>query len=133
MFDIERIADDLVQFIFDRDCRVMVGWIPLTYTEKSYYFSLTPDNKGHWLWQLIGVREKSSNSPYLSYEAYADVNCVTEFSSKEVKEFQKYWVGYIEICDYINSLKIPKVLLQNGVFIDVLKKAYKVRHRRLLV
>ena len=133
MSDIERIADDLVQFIFDRDCKIDIGWIPVTYYMKHYYISLRTDVKGHWLWRMLTISDLSNTSKYLKYRATMDINNIAEFSSKEIKIVQKYWIAYIEICDYINSLKIPKVLLQNGILIDALKKAYKVRHKRFIV
>ena len=133
MSDIERIADDLVQFIFDRDCKIDISWIPVTYYKKHYYISLKTDVKGHWLWRMLTISDLSNTSKYLKYRATMDINNIAEFSSKEIKIVQKYWIAYIEICDYINSLKIPKVLLQNGILIDALKKAYKVRHKRFIV
>ena len=133
MSDIERIADDLVQFIFDRDCKIDISWIPVTYYTKHYYISLKTDVKGHWLWRMLTISDLSNTSKYLKYRATMDINNIAEFSSKEIKIVQKYWIAYIEICDYINSLKIPKVLLQNGFLIDALKKAYKVRLKRFIV
>lgn len=133
MTDIEKKVDDLVQFIFDRDCKIDISWIPLTYYTKHYYISLRTDLKGHWLWRMLSISDLSDTSKYLKYRTTMSINNLVEFSSKEIKILQKYWVGYIEICDYINSLKIPKVLLQNGVLIDAFKKAYKVRHKRFTV
>lgn len=133
MTDIEKKVDDLVQFVFDRDCKIDVNWIPITYYTRSYYMHLKTGIKGYWMWRMLQIKDLSDDSKYLKYRATMDINCVTEFTSKEVKIVQKYWVAYIEICDYINSLKIPKVALQNGMLIDALKKAYKVRHKRFTV
>lgn len=124
------IADNLVQFAFDRDCRIDVH----RYIHSGdYYMTLRTDASGHWLWRLLSVTENSGNSPYLSYRAVVGINCVTEFNMRELKAFQKYWLAFIEICDYITSLRIPKAVIENGVFIDALKRAYKVRHKRLVI
>ena len=129
MTDLERMADNLVQYVFDRDCRIDIG----RFSDKSYYMSIQTNAVGHWLWQILSVTENSGVSPYFSFRPVVHINNIDEFSLRNIKTFQKYWLNYIEICNYINLLKIPKVLLENGMLVEAIKKAYKVRHKCLII
>jgi len=129
--DIEYQIDNLVKYCFDRGYRVTLYYYQFSKSYGIYLYYYAPK----WVLNCLTFDDDvNRNSKYINCRPCMSINGIFNLSTKEIEKISKHWVAISEISDMINSIKIPKVYLENGKLEELLKKSYKKcgKHFRIL-